>query len=182
MQVASSTLVRCISVALALRDSGLIVDRKYHLQTYRQCFVGSEFVDWLLKLQLVPDRKAAVAVGQDLLDQYFIHHVACEHGFEDDYFFYRLYDDDDILYLTRMVRAMNCFQQFTTARDTRLNHNAYEFDCTSTGTSRTTTAFLEHELGSSLQRLQVFFWNFTTAAPLSTLRQPCVPCLLIAAN
>lgn len=48
--------------------SNLIQDRKYFLSTYKQCFVGREFVDWLISRSEVSSRKEAVELGRQFLD------------------------------------------------------------------------------------------------------------------
>ena len=52
----------------------LIRDRRYHLRTYQECFVGHEMVDWLLKKGEVESRREAVAMMQKLIDNGVIHH------------------------------------------------------------------------------------------------------------
>ncbi len=70
-----------------------VKDRRYHLKLYRNCFVGSELVDWLLtRTDLFgekPTRLDAVAVGSELVNMGFMQHVVGEHGFEDRFLFYR---------------------------------------------------------------------------------------------
>ena len=53
-----------------LRNDGsnLIKDRKYHLTTYKQAFVGREFVDWLISRGEASSRIEAVDIGKQLLD------------------------------------------------------------------------------------------------------------------
>ena len=53
-----------------LRNDGsnLIKDRKYHLTTYKQAFVGREFVDWLISRGEASSRIEAVEIGKQLLD------------------------------------------------------------------------------------------------------------------
>jgi hypothetical protein len=70
-----------------------IKDRRYYLNTYAKCFVGSEAVDWIMQNQQC-SRAEAVELGQVLVDRKIIHHVTDEHGFEDNYFFYRFYADE----------------------------------------------------------------------------------------
>ena len=66
-----------------------IRDRVFHLRTYRECFVGSEAVDWIAQTRDV-SREQAVVIGQRLLALGHISHVADEHDFEDANLFYRL--------------------------------------------------------------------------------------------
>jgi hypothetical protein len=65
------------------------ITRRYHLQTYPACFLGSEATNWLRE-RFELGRKDAVAVGKAMLALGLIHHVAHEHEFEDADFFYRI--------------------------------------------------------------------------------------------
>lgn len=82
-------------IVAAMRNVGglQLKDRQFHLKTYARCFVGSEAVDWLVSYLNIP-RAKAVQIGQRLIDENWIHHVADEQSFQDDYFFYRFYWDE----------------------------------------------------------------------------------------
>ena len=54
--------------------SNLIRDRKYHLHSYHSCFVGQEFVDWLVKKGEAQNRKEATEIGMQLVDAGVIKH------------------------------------------------------------------------------------------------------------
>ncbi|ERN40349.1 small-conductance mechanosensitive channel [Rubidibacter lacunae KORDI 51-2] len=73
-----------------------IGDRRYRLNVYPRCFVGSEVVDWLVQNCSVT-RVEAVEIGQMLLDRGIVHHVMDEHGFRDEYLFYRFYSDEQLM-------------------------------------------------------------------------------------
>ena len=79
----------------AMRNIGgiPIKDRQYHLKNYTRCFVGSEAVTWL-STHLKISKADAVRVGQRLVDEKWIHHVADEHSFQDAPLFYRFYWDE----------------------------------------------------------------------------------------
>ena len=62
---------------------------RYYLKKYESVFSGSEFVDWLLERELVSSREEAVEYGHSLLLGRVIAHVANEHYFHDDNYFYR---------------------------------------------------------------------------------------------
>lgn len=65
-----SPLVLC-----RLKDvAGFLADRKYHLTTYKKCFVGNEFVDWLVANGEVTERQEGVELGRQLLDSGTIRH------------------------------------------------------------------------------------------------------------
>ncbi|HEY9649461.1 MAG TPA: mechanosensitive ion channel domain-containing protein, partial [Coleofasciculaceae cyanobacterium] len=70
-----------------------IQDRRYRLNLYPACFVGSEAVEWLIH-QRNCTREDAIDLGQLLIDWGIIHHVLDEHPFRDGYFFYRFYADE----------------------------------------------------------------------------------------
>jgi len=78
--------------ALVKRMSGPggvpIADRRHLLTVYRQCFVGREAVDWLVRGEGLT-RGEAVAVGRLLVARGRVRHVLEEHGFEDGGLFYR---------------------------------------------------------------------------------------------
>lgn len=84
------------TLVAAMRNVGgvQIKERQYHLKTYRQCFVGSEAVDWLVAYLKV-SRADAVQIGQRLIDERWIHHVLDEQAFQDSYFFYRFHWDEN---------------------------------------------------------------------------------------
>lgn len=70
-----------------------IQDRRYKLKIYPKCFVGNEAVKWM-KLKLNLSTEQAVRLGQRLIDEKIIHHVADHHGFADEFLFYRFYWDE----------------------------------------------------------------------------------------
>ncbi|XP_065843297.1 DEP domain-containing mTOR-interacting protein-like [Oscarella lobularis] len=76
------------------KDKNMIKDRKYHLKTYKKCFVGKEFVDWLIANGDVPSRDEGVKEGRELLEAGVIHHVCDDHHFRDEHLFYRFKNDE----------------------------------------------------------------------------------------
>ena len=54
--------------------SRMIKDRKYHLRTYKTCFIGNEMIDWLIERGEVASRGEGVEVMQKLLEYGVIHH------------------------------------------------------------------------------------------------------------
>jgi potassium efflux system protein len=70
-----------------------IRDRRFGLQVYANCFVGSEAVQWLIQQQLA-SREEAIKLGQVLVERGIIHHVTDEHTFKDEYLFYRFFEDE----------------------------------------------------------------------------------------
>ena len=84
------SLEEALEVSQALKsDEGLeIKNRWYHLKCYKDCFVGSELVAWLMKNRSL-NVKEAIALGQNLLEHKVIAHVCNDHTFKDDFLFYR---------------------------------------------------------------------------------------------
>jgi potassium efflux system protein len=73
---------------------GVVVkDRKYHLQTYNSCFIGSELTtwiqNWLKEHNLEATKEAAVEVAKKLHAARIFAHVVDPHPFKDDFLFYR---------------------------------------------------------------------------------------------
>jgi small-conductance mechanosensitive channel len=71
-----------------------IRDRRFSFRVYRQCFLGSDAVNWLMK-QEQATREEAILMGQLMVEQDLIHHVLDEHGFEDSPLFYRFRADEN---------------------------------------------------------------------------------------
>lgn len=78
------------SLVDAIRNAGLIKDRRHHFKKYLSCLVGSSLVDWLTINQYASNRQAAVAIGQRLCDAMLLRHVTDECDFEDSELLYRL--------------------------------------------------------------------------------------------
>ena len=53
----------------------IIEDRRYHLKTYKQCFIGKEAVDFLVNEGHALTRDDAVALGRALQQSYLFEHV-----------------------------------------------------------------------------------------------------------
>ena len=70
-----------------------IKDRRYGLNVYPKCFLGSEAVQWLMWTQKA-GIGAAIEIGKLLIDRGVIHHVTDEHDFKNERLFYRFYIDE----------------------------------------------------------------------------------------
>ncbi|KAL6059391.1 Ras GTPase activating protein ira2 [Balamuthia mandrillaris] len=68
-------------------------DRKWRLHTYRNCFVGSECVEWLASYLNV-SRATATAVGGRMMALGYFRHVVNLRPFRDKYYFYTPNDID----------------------------------------------------------------------------------------
>jgi hypothetical protein len=57
-----------------------VKDRVYHMRTYKQCFVGSAAVDWLLFNTNALDREEALVLGQEMVNRYVPQLIAARHS------------------------------------------------------------------------------------------------------
>ncbi|MEM9153590.1 MAG: mechanosensitive ion channel domain-containing protein [Cyanobacteria bacterium P01_F01_bin.33] len=69
-----------------------ICDRRFRLNLYPRCFVGTEAVEWLMRA-MKTTRQGALQIGQFLLERGEIHHVLYEQPFLDGNYFYRFRAD-----------------------------------------------------------------------------------------
>ena len=66
----------------------VVDDRRYHLKTYRDCFIGHEAVSFLLRANFAPSRPVAVVLGRRLAKELdLFEHVTRQHEFKDDFLF-----------------------------------------------------------------------------------------------
>ena len=63
-----NSIVTFHSYRLRTDGSNLIQDRKFHLTTYKQCFVAREFVDWLITRGEASSREEGSEIGKQLMD------------------------------------------------------------------------------------------------------------------
>ena len=69
-------------------------DRRWHLRFYEKVFIGSECVDWMIRVFMdIDTREEAVEFGNMLLTNGFFEHVNQKHRFLDGHYFYRLNKD-----------------------------------------------------------------------------------------
>jgi hypothetical protein len=71
------------------------LNRVYRLKSYPSCFIGTEAVAWLAKQYAVP-KALALQLGGALQSLGMLHHVAHEHAFADEAFFYRTTVSTDV--------------------------------------------------------------------------------------
>jgi hypothetical protein len=76
-------------IAASFKKNLKIENRKYHLKTYKQCFVGKEAVDYLVESGMAPSRQDAVELGMALQATHLFEHVTRDHEFADDHLFFR---------------------------------------------------------------------------------------------
>ncbi|CDK29987.1 unnamed protein product [Kuraishia capsulata CBS 1993] len=85
--------ISCAEIAQTLQgEKGIqFVDRKWHLRTHANCFLGSEFVRWLIEnFSDIDTREVAVDFGNHLMDEGLFKHVESRHKFLDGHYFYAL--------------------------------------------------------------------------------------------
>ncbi|XP_040288462.1 phosphatidylinositol 3,4,5-trisphosphate-dependent Rac exchanger 2 protein isoform X2 [Bufo bufo] len=80
------------------KHGSLIKDRKKKLTTIPKCFLGSEFVEWLLEIGEIHKPEEGVNLGQALLENGIIHHVTDKHQFKSEQMLYRFRYDDGTYY------------------------------------------------------------------------------------
>ncbi|KAK9462498.1 uncharacterized protein V1516DRAFT_670425 [Lipomyces oligophaga] len=67
------------------------VDRRWHWKLHQHCFVGSEYVVWLLEnFKDIDTSEAAVEYGNELMQAGLFHHVEHRHTFLEGHYFYQL--------------------------------------------------------------------------------------------
>ncbi|XP_040837287.1 phosphatidylinositol 3,4,5-trisphosphate-dependent Rac exchanger 1 protein isoform X2 [Ochotona curzoniae] len=76
------------------RKANLIKDRRRKLSTVPKCFLGNEFVAWLLEIGEISKTEEGVNLGQALLENGIIHHVSDKHQFKNEQVMYRFRYDD----------------------------------------------------------------------------------------
>ncbi|XP_078072643.1 DEP domain-containing mTOR-interacting protein isoform X2 [Mustelus asterias] len=102
----AEVLITGEQLRLRLHEEKVIKDRRYHLRTYPNCFLGKELIDWLLDHKDATDRDMAIKLMQKLLDHSVIHHVCDEHKeFKDAKLFYRFRKDDGTFPLDSEVKV-----------------------------------------------------------------------------
>ncbi|XP_008853008.1 phosphatidylinositol 3,4,5-trisphosphate-dependent Rac exchanger 2 protein isoform X4 [Nannospalax galili] len=80
------------------KQGNLIKDRKRKLTTFPKCFLGSEFVSWLLEIGEIHRPEEGLHLGQALLENGIIHHVTDKHQFKPEHMLYRFRYDDGTFY------------------------------------------------------------------------------------
>nr|XP_056699964.1 phosphatidylinositol 3,4,5-trisphosphate-dependent Rac exchanger 1 protein [Euleptes europaea] len=72
----------------------LIKDRRRKLSTVPKCFLGNDFVSWLIEIGEISKPEEGVNLGQALLENGIIHHVSDKHQFKNEQVMYRFRYDD----------------------------------------------------------------------------------------
>ncbi|TSN76597.1 Phosphatidylinositol 3,4,5-trisphosphate-dependent Rac exchanger 1 protein [Bagarius yarrelli] len=72
----------------------MIKDRRRKLTIVPKCFLGNEFVSWLLESGEISKPEEGINLGQALLENGLIHHVSDKHQFKNEQVLYRFRYDD----------------------------------------------------------------------------------------
>uniref|UniRef100_A0A3Q3X3A5 Phosphatidylinositol 3,4,5-trisphosphate-dependent Rac exchanger 2 protein n=1 Tax=Mola mola TaxID=94237 RepID=A0A3Q3X3A5_MOLML len=76
------------------KNRHLIKDRRRKLSIVPKCFMGNEFVSWLIESGEISKPDEGVNLGQALLENGIIHHVSDKHQFKNEQVLYRFRYDD----------------------------------------------------------------------------------------
>ncbi|XP_056320306.1 phosphatidylinositol 3,4,5-trisphosphate-dependent Rac exchanger 1 protein [Danio aesculapii] len=76
------------------KNRHLIKDRRRKLTNVPKCFLGNEFVSWLLESGEISKAEEGINLGQALLENGIIHHVSDKHQFKNEQVLYRFRYDD----------------------------------------------------------------------------------------
>jgi len=66
-----------------------IKDRKYHFKTYSDCFLGNEFIDYLIKQKISFSVESAIELGNHMIELGLLSHVCRDHLLKYEGLFYR---------------------------------------------------------------------------------------------
>jgi hypothetical protein len=78
-----------------MKQNNLVKDRAYFFKKYPKCFVGSEAVVFFLTTNYCTTIGDAIALGQQLMDADFFHHVTDDHVFKNEDLYYRFRVDEE---------------------------------------------------------------------------------------
>lgn len=80
-----------LAAGLQGEDGIEMKDRRWHLRTHYNCFVGSDLTKWILShVPQVKDREEAVELGNRLMHAGLFNHVEHKHEFRDGQYFYQI--------------------------------------------------------------------------------------------
>lgn len=85
-------------IANCFRNGIKVSNHTYHLKTYKNSFVGSEAIDFIVESGMSKTRDDAVKLGRMLADDYkLFEHVSNAHELKDERLFYRFTEDSNKL-------------------------------------------------------------------------------------
>lgn len=83
---------RFVNHHLANCRTAIACDRRWRIRIYRNCFHGTQFVEWLIDVGLVNDRAEAAKYAKRLLDGRVLRHITNGHHFYDKSYLYTFCD------------------------------------------------------------------------------------------
>lgn len=89
----SRSTIKLNQLAVAMQgERGIrLVDRRWHWKLHKNCFIGQEFVRWILDhFTDVDTSEDATEYGNELMEAGLFHHVEHRHTFLDGHYFYQL--------------------------------------------------------------------------------------------
>jgi Domain found in Dishevelled, Egl-10, and Pleckstrin (DEP) len=100
----NSRAISLKQIALWARDEGgfEVSDRRWRLNAYPRCFVGSQATEFLME-RIGCDADKAVRIAEQLRVAGVLHHVAHEHAFEHGDFYYRFYTPGEAARRVRLL-------------------------------------------------------------------------------
>jgi len=82
-------------IARQFKANVKLEDKTFRLKKYKQVFVGSDAVDYLVNSGAATSREDAVALGKALQELSIFEHVFRDHTFKDEALFYRFVEENE---------------------------------------------------------------------------------------
>lgn len=117
-----------MALARAMQHCLEVKDRTYHLKVYKDCFVGTDAVDFIVDYLKLPSREAALKVGQDMnAAVHCLEHVVHDHDdqLKDEKLFYRFTDFSAKRSFT-LPEVMRAFQMGVRVEDRTYRLRTYQ--------------------------------------------------------
>jgi hypothetical protein len=103
---ANTDAVPLSEIAEAMRKSIRVQTHKYRMKNYKNCFLGTEAVDFLVQFGFAYSRAEAVFLGRKLArESRLFEHVARKHDFEDKHYFFQFLQYDTKKYVIKGHKA-----------------------------------------------------------------------------
>jgi len=90
-RLSKNSSIESIAHAMQHADGVPCRDRRWHFRVYERTFIGSDFVEWMIRsFHDIDTREEAVEFGNHLINKGMFEHVTKKHHFLDGFYFYRL--------------------------------------------------------------------------------------------
>jgi len=90
-RLSKNSSIESIAHAMQHADGVPCRDRRWHFRVYERTFIGSDFVEWMIRsFHDIETREEAVEFGNHLLNKGMFEHATKKHKFLDGFYFYRL--------------------------------------------------------------------------------------------